>query len=144
MLMMSLMMAAQQACAVPPALAGFARPVAARAGAVLEPGRAMRVPLTRDARLTVAPGKVPAPGTHGGTFTLKVARAGRYRIALDAAVWIEVAHGGAHRLTSVAHGHAPPCSGARKLVDFDLAPGTYLVQLSGAAAPAATVLVARL
>jgi hypothetical protein len=44
----------------------------------------------------------------------------------------------------VAHGHAPPCSGVRKMVDFDLSTGSYTVQLSGAAKPVATLLIARL
>lgn len=142
MLMLLSIATAQAACVVPPALAGFSRPAAARAGAALEPGQAVRVPLTRDLKLPVAPGRPAAAGTHGGAFRLTVARAGRYGVALDGPMWVEVARGG-RKLASVAHGHAPPCSGARKTVAFDLTPGSYLVQLSGAAAPAATVLVTK-
>ena len=142
MLIMVFLLAAQQACVVPPELAGYSQPQTVPAGAALEPGRAARVPLTRDAKPVVAPGKAPAVGTHGGVFPLTVTRAGRYRVALDGPVWIEMAQGG-RKLASVAHGHAPSCSGARKMVDFDLTPGSYILQLSGAAGPAATVLVAR-
>lgn len=135
--------AAQETCVVPPELKGFASPMAGRTNAALTPGKAVRVTLARDAKLPIAPDKMPAAGTHGGTFGFTVTRAGRYRVALDGPVWVEVASD-THKLGSVAHGHAPACSGARKLVDYDLAAGRYLVQLSGAKAPAATLMIVRL
>ena len=61
-------------------------------------------------------------------------------MALDGPAWIDVLRGG-ERLTSAEHGHAPPCSGARKLVAYDLAPGRYMVQISGAKTTATTVMV---
>lgn len=134
------MAAVPEACVVPAELKGFAHPAAAEAGTALVPGRAVRVMLARDARLPVAPEKAPAAGTRGGAFALIVTAAGRYRVVLDGAAWVDVVRGAA-RLGSVEHGHAPPCSGARKLVGYDLAPGRYVVQLSGAQATAATVMI---
>ena len=61
-------------------------------------------------------------------------------MALDGPAWIDVLRGG-ERLASAEHGHAPPCSGARKLVAYDLAPGRYMVQISGAKTTATTVMV---
>jgi hypothetical protein len=141
---LSLIAAAQQPCAIPPSLIRFSRPSALRQGAAVEAGRAVRVPLTHDPKLGIKPEKMPAPGTHGRAFRLNVTQAGRYRVAVDAPIWIELARSGQVRVASVAHGHAPPCSGVRKMVDFDLSTGSYTVQLSGAAKPVATLLIARL
>lgn len=136
--------AAQEACVVPPALKGFASPVAmpvaAKGRLRLPIGRAVRVMLARDEKLPVAPGKPAAAGTYAGAFGFTVAKAGRYRIATDQAAWIDVAST-ARLLASAAHGHAPACSGARKMVDYDLRPGFHVLQLSGATGPASIVLV---
>ena len=40
-----------------------------------------------------------------------------------------IANGAA--LPSVHHGHGPACTPIRKLVDWDLKPGRYLLQLTG-------------
>ncbi|PAL22778.1 hypothetical protein [Sphingopyxis sp. GW247-27LB] len=72
--------------------------------------------------------------------TLTIAAAGRYGVAADGRVWIDlVAHG--KPLTSAEHGHGPACSGIRKIVWFDLTPGTYDVTLSKAATDRVRVLV---
>lgn len=128
------------ACDVPAELTAFAHPRVAAAGAVLVPGQAVRVTLVRDAALPVAPEKAPPAGSHGGTFALTVAKAGPYRVVLDGPIWVDVVRDG-RRLAPVGHGHAPPCSGARKLVAYDLASGRYAVQLSGGAGTAATVMI---
>ena len=69
--------------------------------------------------------------------------AARYRIALGAGAWIDVVEDG-RAVTSVAHAHGPACSGIHKTVDFDLAPGKYVLQVAGSDAPVATVMVAKL
>lgn len=129
---------AQGPCVVPAELRGFANP--APAGTILVPGRAVRVKLVQDARLAVAPEKAPAAGSFAGSFPVTVARAGRYRVAVDGPYWIDVVRGGA-ALVSAAHGHAPGCSGARKLVGYDLSPGRYSIQLSGAPAAGAVMML---
>jgi hypothetical protein len=45
-------------------------------------------------------------------------------------------------LTSIAHGHGPDCSGIRKMVDFRLEAGSYVLQIVGNGAPTVRVLVA--
>ena len=52
------------------------------------------------------------------------------RVAIDSAAWLDVVADG-KSLEAVAHGHGPDCSGVRKMVDFTLAPGTYLLQIVG-------------
>ncbi|HEX8555674.1 MAG TPA: homogentisate 1,2-dioxygenase, partial [Sphingomonas sp.] len=74
--------------------------------------------------------------------TFRVASAGTYRVALDSAMWIDVVAGTA-AIASTTHGHGPACSGVRKMVDFALRPGRYVIQLSGSAKPQAVVMVAR-
>jgi len=72
--------------------------------------------------------------------TLTVDAAGRYGVAADGRVWIDLVADG-KPLTSAEHGHGPDCSGIRKIVWFDLVPGTYELALSKATAERVRVLV---
>jgi hypothetical protein len=45
---------------------------------------------------------------------------------------------------STAHGHGPNCTGIRKMVDYPLTPGPYILQISANGQPQMTVLLARL
>lgn len=68
----------------------------------------------------------------GGIFTLPVKNRARIGIALSSGAWVDVLDG-TTPVASGDHGHGEPCSGIRKIVWFDLAPGRYLVQIAGAA-----------
>jgi hypothetical protein len=137
----------------PAALAAWASraPLAAAADApdaadaALVPGRAVDLTLRPAAglRYAVPPEKVGAAGSHGGLVGLTIARAGTYRVALGAGAWIDVVRDG-KAVASTAHGHGPACSGIRKMVDFSLTPGRYLIQLAGSDAQKIGALVARL
>jgi hypothetical protein len=83
----------------------------------------------------------PAAGTFGGVYHVTVATAGTYRVALQNGAWIDLVRDG-KSLTSVAHMEGAPCSGIRKIVDFALQPGTYIVQLSGAKTAQTRILIA--
>ncbi|WP_198665910.1 MULTISPECIES: homogentisate 1,2-dioxygenase [unclassified Sphingomonas] len=126
----------------PPAdLAGWVRPVPLVAGRdaahapTLAPGQAVTATLSPVATVTTAAAsaRTAKPAEQGGLFAVSVSAAGRYRIAAGSAAWIDVAADG-RPLTSVAHSHGPACSGIRKMVDFDLSPGRYLIQVTGDAA----------
>lgn len=80
------------------------------------------------------------PATFGGLLAFTITRSGRYHVALGAPAWIDVVRDGA-TLTSVGHGHGPDCSGIRKMVDFELTPGNYLLQVAGNDAPTLGVMV---
>lgn len=95
---------------------------------------------TDTVRFVHAPGKPAAPGSFGGMLAFTVARAGTYRIALGTGAWIDVVSG-TTALNSVAHDHGPACSGIRKLVDFELTPGRYVLQIEGSKDAATPVLV---
>lgn len=95
----------------------------------------------RELALPIAPTKAAGEGTSGGLLAFTVTRAGRYRVALGAGAWVEVVRNG-RALVSAAHGHGPECTGIRKMVDYDLAPGRYILQLSGSPQPSLSVMVA--
>ena len=83
----------------------------------------------------------PAAGTFGGVYHVTIATAGTYRVVLQNGAWIDLVRDG-KSLTSVAHMEGAPCSGIRKIVDFALQPGTYIVQLSGAKTAQMRILIA--
>lgn len=135
---------------LPAMLAGWTagRPVTASAGAkgaqtlmIGQGARATLIPVATLA-LPARPAKPPAAGSYGGVFAFRVASPGRYRVALGAGVWIDVV-AGTTALVSVAHGHGPACSSVRKMVDFDLKPGDYQLQLVDSASPTLALMVAR-
>lgn len=88
------------------------------------------------------PEKPGEPASNGGIFTFNVPTAGRYRIALGAGAWIDVLKG-AVPAASVAHAHGPACSTIRKMVDFKLQPGRYLLQIAGSSAATLPMMVSR-
>ncbi|MES2096981.1 MAG: hypothetical protein V4459_09500 [Pseudomonadota bacterium] len=90
----------------------------------------------------VTPGRPPAAETFGGIYPVTIAKAGTYRIVLSAGAWIDLIDRTGASLKSVAHTEGPACSGIRKIVDFDLVPGAYTLQLSGAKAAPVRVLIA--
>ncbi len=104
-------------------------------------GHAYKASLTASPQMAYAVplGKPAAADTFGGLFVLNVDQAGIYEIALDQGAWIDVAADG-KVLSSVAHGHGPDCSSIHKIVDFDLTPGRYTVQIS--AAPKSPLVIA--
>lgn len=137
--------------ALPAELSGWSKPTPLKAAAT-DPTKA-QLTLARavTATLLPAPGiryplrpeKPGTPATHGGLFAFTVGEAGRYRVALGAGAWVDVVKDGA-AITSVAHGHGPDCSGVRKMVDFDLEPGRYMLQIAGNATPTLALMVVRL
>lgn len=74
--------------------------------------------------------------------SLRIVEAGKYGVAADGKVWIDLTTNGAP-LTSVGHGHGPECSGIRKVVWFDLAAGAYQLALSKAVADKVRLLVVK-
>lgn len=92
-------------------------------------------------KFALPPERAPAAGTFSGVYTFRVATAGTYRIALESGAWIDVIRDG-KPLRSVAHMMGANCTGIRKIVDFDFAPGAYTLQLSGAPKEHMQVLIA--
>ena len=114
-------------------------------GSALAVGQAVRLTLlqTPQVHYPVRPEKPGGSVSYGGLVLLNVEEAGTYRVALGSAAWIDLVRNG-KALTSSAHGHGPDCTGIRKIVDFQLRPGRYTVQIAANGEPVTTVLVARL
>lgn len=146
--------AAAQSCpdpaaALPAEFAGWMDPGApAAAGeenapAAIEVGLSARMglaPIT-EVDYEVAPERPAPPASFGGIVSFEVAQAGTYRVGLDGPAWIDIVRDGA-LVASIAHGRGPECSGIRKIVDFPLQPGRYLLQVSGNPEPRITAMVA--
>jgi hypothetical protein len=116
----------------------------AAAATPLTIGTAVRAMLLPTPRVTYAvrPEKPGGSVSSGGMFAFTVTSAGRYRVALGSGAWVDVLNGSTPAV-SVAHGHGPACSTVRKMVDFDLKPGRYLLQVAGNGAPTLALMVAR-
>jgi hypothetical protein len=119
--------------------AGPARPLRAgkdaAAAPVLESDHLYALQLVAASQVTfaVAPGKAsPAEETYAGVLALRIPAPGKYRIAIDEALWVDVESNG--RLLSPAdyegvHG----CSAPRKIVVFTLdGKDGWILQVSGA------------
>jgi len=87
-------------------------------------------------RYGVAPERKPDVHKFGGTIPIAVNKAGRLIVALDAGAWLDLVQGGAV-VKSLKHSHGPACSGIRKMVEYDVTPGRYQLQIVNA--PTASV-----
>ncbi len=83
-------------------------------------------------RFVVAPDKVTvAEGSYAGLFQVSTGRAGRMRVTLDEAAWIDVIDKG-RALTSIQHTGSHDCKLLRKSVEFAVEPGSKpVIQISG-------------
>ncbi|WP_277979316.1 hypothetical protein [Sphingomonas phyllosphaerae] len=146
---------ADQRCAVsrpplPAGLTGWSRRAPLAAGTSTRSAPVIVVGHGADLRLAPADQVTPAvtsqrepdTGETAGLALFQVARPGTYRVALGNAAWIDVVRAG-RALTASAHGHGPACTGIRKMVDFKLEPGRYVLQLSGTKAASLPVMIAR-
>jgi hypothetical protein len=100
------------------------------------------LPLTPDVTFVTQPEKPGGTVSHGGMFGLNIDKAGTYVIALSSGAWIDVLKDG-KPLVSTAHARGPECSTLRKMVDFPLQPGRYVLQVSANADPTLRLMLAR-
>ena len=97
---------------------------------------------TPEVSYATQPEKPGGTVAYGGMLALTVKEAGTYRIGLGSGAWIDVVKDG-KTARSAAHGHGPACSSIRKIVDFPLEPGRYVIQVSANADPTLPVMVWR-
>lgn len=149
--------AASPACTapaeLPAALAGWAAPgtmkaaASAKGSAVarLAAGKAVVLKLLPTPKVSypLRPEKPGGSVSYGGLTSFTVAEEGVWRVALSSGAWVDVVKDGASS-QSVAHGRGPDCSGIRKMVDYQLTPGTYTLQIAASGSDALTLLVVRL
>jgi hypothetical protein len=136
---------------LPEALAGWRNPVLATAGGVqakavaLTPGKAATLALlpTPKVAYPLRPAKPGGSVSFGGLASFIVAQAGSWRVALGSGAWVDVVKDG-KAMPSIAHGHGPDCSGIRKMVDYSLTPGRYVLQVAANGSDSLPLLVTRL
>lgn len=138
--------------AVPPAeFAGWSAGQALAAAVTAEDAKTAILPLgvareigllpVGELKYAVQPVRPDDGAVHGGLVAFDVVQRGTYRLALGSGAWIEVV-GGTRARQSVGHGHGPECSGIRKIVDFELSPGRYLLQISASKEARITAMIA--
>ena len=122
-----------------------AKEKAALGQASVMPGTAVDVALgsTPSVKYVVRPSRPGGSVSYGGMLSLVIATPGTYRVAIGSGAWLDLIKGKA-ALESTEHGHGPNCSGIRKMVDFALQPGSYILQIAGNGEPRIPVLVATL
>lgn len=109
--------------------------------AELAPGRSVNAALHPTSAVTyVTPPGKPGAGGHGGLFRLRIDHPGTYRVVLGSGGWIDLLKNGA-AVASSAHSPGPACSSARKMVDFPLERGDYVLQVSASADPTVAILI---
>lgn len=136
---------------LPAGLEGWTSKQAVRAGAAAKVATTLPLGVGVSATLlptpkiayAVRPQKPGGSVSSGGIFAFTVPAAGRYRVALGAGAWIDVLSGTTPAM-SVSHSHGPDCTGVRKMVDFDLKPGRYLLQVAGNPSATLPLIVARM
>lgn len=91
---------------------------------------------------SVQPEKPGGSVAHAGLFAFTVETAGAYTVALSTPAWIDVLENG-KAVEPTSFGHGPECTTIRKMVVFPLQPGKHVLQVSGNAAPAMKLMVAK-
>lgn len=138
--------------ALPPEFRAWAQPAPIDAAgdakglakAEIHVGQAVRATLRATSGIHyIAPPEKPGdPASHGGLFSFSIKEAGTYRVALGSGAWVDVLSGKT-AIQSTGHGHGPECSGIRKMVDFPLKPGRYMLQIAGGGDAILPLLIAR-
>lgn len=140
------------AVSLPDTLKGWAEPAPLTAAATLKEldgakliiGKAVVAHLrsTAEMQYVARPEEPGGKVSSGGMFAFDVPAAGTYRVMLGHRAWLDVAQDGKTVLSSDHH-RGPACSGIGKMVDFPLAAGRAVVEVSGSGKPDMTVMVIR-
>ena len=93
-----------------------------------------------DMSFLIAPSRPAQAGLFGGVASLDIDHPERIGFALSSAGWITVITRGAIQ-QSVAHERGIACSGIAKIVWFDLAAGSHIVQIENAPDARTSVMV---
>jgi hypothetical protein len=124
---------AERALFAMPAKAAAAGKDQASAAPVV-PGRFYAVTLlpVSEVSFSATPGRTPPSGSFAGIVALTVPAVGKYRVAVDVPLWVDVV-GGATLAPVLDYEGLHECSAPRKVVVFDLAGRTdWALQLSAA------------
>lgn len=105
-------------------------------------GQAVDVHLHPDGKVTylTLPKGAGEAASFGGLASFEVTQAGMYRVALGDFAWVDIDRGG-KPLTPAAFGHGPECTAVKKVVDYQLEPGRYVIEISGEKVPDLRLLI---
>jgi hypothetical protein len=92
--------------------------------------------------MTVEPEKPGGSVSWSGLFAFNAPEAGKYSVALGSAAWVDVVEDG-KALEPLSFGHGPACTTIRKIVVYDLKPGSHQLQVAGNGADTIKLLVAK-
>lgn len=62
--------------------------------------------------------------------TVTIRRAGSFGVAIDQQAWVDIYRGRGKALVMASESHGPLCSSIRKIVRYNLTPGTYRVTVT--------------
>jgi hypothetical protein len=94
-----------------------------------------------EAKLPSPPERAPREGTFAGFASFKGApKAGLYTVSLSAGGWVDVVQDG-HVLKPKAFSGATDCNGLRKTMKYEIAPGPFVLQISGIKEDAVSVAI---
>lgn len=110
----------------------------------LAPGSTATVRLSPQDSLTYAvePPPPEAPANFGAVLSIEIGAPGVYHVALSAPGWVDIIRDGA-ALTPVGEPDSGDASDIAKIIDYDLAAGSYLLALSGMTAGTVRVTLSR-
>ena len=121
-----------QSCPKPQDWAKPERHLAARAPEMkfgLKPGGTVQIGLLPQAEVKFAAGKATRKG-YAGLAAIDVPKAGTLQLAVDNKTYVDLVRAG-KPLALAGEPKMKGCPGVQKVLDFKVAPGRYLVQLSG-------------
>ena len=134
----------------PPALAGWSSKVdvaaaaksdgLAAAGLTVNHAATVALHPTREISFITQPDKPGGSVAHGGLLAISIDKPGTYQVNLSTGAWIDLVQDGKSVL-STAHAPGPACTGIRKMVQFPLQPGQYVLQISANADPTIAVMI---
>jgi hypothetical protein len=125
--------AADPACTLPELLMAWNKPPASIATVTERRASDLAGSVNQPYRASLAPCAAAwcAPGSHAAMVKINVPQAGRWRVALDTMLWIDVWNANARQEGVLCEHHG--CQPLRKIVQYDLQPGTHWVVLQGKA-----------
>lgn len=75
--------------------------------------------------------------------TVTIRKAGNFGVAVDQQAWVDLYRGRGKALAMASESRGPACSTIRKIVRYNLTPGTYRVTVTNMTAPRARVMLVR-
>ncbi len=131
------------ACTLPDVLTVWNKPPASIAGVAERRAADLAGSVNQPYRVTLAPCAAVwcKPGGHAAMVKVEVPQAGRWRVALDSMLWIDVWTADTKQEGVLCEHHG--CLPLRKIVQYDLKTGPHWVVLEGKAAAETGLLLTR-